>query len=193
MGLPGNPAKRGGRVARPQRFRAKQPSCHSNHSCHSRDKKQPPYLRRRRKRLFFVYAAHFLRPLCCDLAHYRRSPRTALLLIYIIQSHTHPKRRKFCLKHAGQKSVKKELPERRKEPKRAVECWLKVQTHVWENPPRPPHNFISGCSAVGSAPALGAGCRRFESCHSDHLSSKNRLFRRFFCVKSSIFGARLTT
>ena len=41
---------------------------------------------------------------------------------------------------------------------------------VWENPPRPPHNFISGCSAVGSAPALGAGCRRFESCHSDHLS-----------------------
>ena len=28
-------------------------------------------------------------------------------------------------------------------------------------------NKISGCSAVGSAPALGAGCRRFESCHSD--------------------------
>ena len=26
---------------------------------------------------------------------------------------------------------------------------------------------LSGCSAVGSAPALGAGCRRFESCHSD--------------------------
>ena len=26
---------------------------------------------------------------------------------------------------------------------------------------------MSGCSAVGSAPALGAGCRRFESCHSD--------------------------
>ena len=28
-------------------------------------------------------------------------------------------------------------------------------------------NIVSGCSAVGSAPALGAGCRRFESCHSD--------------------------
>ena len=28
--------------------------------------------------------------------------------------------------------------------------------------------ILSGCSAVGSAPALGAGCRRFESCHSDH-------------------------
>ena len=26
---------------------------------------------------------------------------------------------------------------------------------------------ISGCSAVGSAPALGAGCRGFESLHSD--------------------------
>ena len=25
----------------------------------------------------------------------------------------------------------------------------------------------SGCSAVGSAPALGAGCREFESLHSD--------------------------
>ena len=30
---------------------------------------------------------------------------------------------------------------------------------------------ISGCSAVGSAPALGAGCRRFESCHSDQKIS----------------------
>ena len=26
---------------------------------------------------------------------------------------------------------------------------------------------LSGCSAVGSARALGARCRRFESCHSD--------------------------
>ena len=36
------------------------------------------------------------------------------------------------MKHAGQKSVKEELPEQRKGLKRAVECWLKVQTHVWE-------------------------------------------------------------
>ena len=28
---------------------------------------------------------------------------------------------------------------------------------------------ISRCSAVGSAPALGAGCREFESLHLDHL------------------------
>ena len=33
--------------------------------------------------------------------------------------------------------------------------------------------------------SLGAGCRRFESCHSDQLPQKNRLFRRFFCVNSS--------
>ena len=31
-----------------------------------------------------------------------------------------------------------------------------------------PQNYITGCSAVGSAPALGAGCREFESPHSDH-------------------------
>ena len=29
-----------------------------------------------------------------------------------------------------------------------------------------------GCSAVGSAPALGAGCRRFESCHSDQRAPR---------------------
>ncbi len=28
-------------------------------------------------------------------------------------------------------------------------------------------SLIPGCSAVGSARALGARCRRFESCHSD--------------------------
>ena len=29
--------------------------------------------------------------------------------------------------------------------------------------------IVSGCSAVGSAPALGAGCRRFKSCHPDYF------------------------
>ena len=53
---------------------------------------------------------------------------------------------------------------------------------LWEKPPGQFHNFISGCCAVGSAPALGAGGPGFESPHSDHLSQKNRLFRRFFCV-----------
>ena len=32
--------------------------------------------------------------------------------------------------------------------------------------------YLSRCSAVGSAPALGAGCREFESLHSDHLVRK---------------------
>ena len=59
---------------------------------------------------------------------------------------------------------------------------------VWENTTSRIKNSITGCSAVGSAPALGAGCRRFESCHSDHLSWKNRLKRRFFCVISSILS-----
>ena len=68
-----------------------------------------------------------------------------------------------------------------------------VSRLVWENTTSRIKNSITGCSAVGSAPALGAGCRRFESCHSDHLSSKSRLKRRFFCVISSIFEVRLTT
>ena len=38
----------------------------------------------------------------------------------------------------------------------------------------------SGCSAVGSAPALGAGCRGFESLHSDQKSSETERFRGFF-------------
>ena len=51
-----------------------------------------------------------------------------------------------------------------------------VARQLWENTPGPPHNFISGCSAVGSAPALGAGCRRFESCHSDQTKSSVNSF-----------------
>ena len=50
-----------------------------------------------------------------------------------------------------------------------------VSRLVWENTTSRIKKSITGCSAVGSAPALGAGCRRFESCHSDHLSQKNRL------------------
>ena len=53
---------------------------------------------------------------------------------------------------------------------------------VWENAPGPSHNFISGCSAVGSAPALGAGCRRFESCHSDHDGVTRKMSHHFFSI-----------
>ena len=98
----------------------------------------PQYLRASAfRQLFFVYAAQFLRPpLCGNLPCHCPSSRTEHLLIHRIQSHTHPKRRKFCLKHAGRKSVKEELPERRKGPKRAIECRLKVPTHVWDRIPR---------------------------------------------------------
>ena len=40
---------------------------------------------------------------------------------------------------------------------------------------QPDKNQITGCSADGSAPALGAGCRRFESCHSDHAECPYRI------------------
>lgn len=71
--------------------------------------------------------------LCGDPARCLPSNRTELLLIYRIPSHTNPIRRDFSLKHAGQKSVKDKLPEQRKGPKRAVECRLKVPTHIWEH------------------------------------------------------------
>ena len=63
-----------------------------------------------------------------------------------------------------------------------------VARHIWEKPPGQVHNFISGCCAVGSAPALGAGGPGFESPHSDQLWQKNRLKRRFFCVFCSVFA-----
>ena len=38
----------------------------------------------------------------------------------------------------------------------------------------------SGCSAAGSAPHLGCGCRRFDSCHSDQNNG-------FISVETVIF------
>ncbi len=59
--------------------------------------------------------------------------RTELLLIYRMQSHTNPKRRKLQPKQAGQKSFKEEPTERWKAPKRAQEFCLKVQTRFWDH------------------------------------------------------------
>ena len=70
--------------------------------------------------------------LCGNLLCHCPSNWAEHLLIHRIQSHTNPKRRKGFLKQAGQKSSKEELPEQRKGPKRAVECRLKVPTHIWE-------------------------------------------------------------
>ena len=46
-------------------------------------------------------------------------------------------------------------------------------------------NRISGYSAVGSAPALGAGCRAFESHYSDQMSSGVKTPGGFFFVYCS--------
>ena len=69
--------------------------------------------------------------LCSDLARQCHPNWTEHLLIHRIQSHTNPKRRKVSLKQAGQKSVKEKLTKQRKSSKRAIECRLKVQTHIW--------------------------------------------------------------
>ncbi len=74
--------------------------------------------------------------LCGNLPCHCPSNRAEHLLIHRIQSHTNPKRRKGFLKQAGPKSSKEELPKQRKAPKRAVECRLKVQTHIWDCIPR---------------------------------------------------------
>jgi hypothetical protein len=34
--------------------------------------------------------------------------------------------------------------------------------------------MLRDVAQLGSAPALGAGCRRFKSCHPDFLLSKNK-------------------
>ena len=47
---------------------------------------------------------------------------------------------------------------------------------------------VSGCSAVGSAPALGAGCRRFESCHSDHVAADDISFAATFFIKKPLLA-----
>ena len=93
-----------------------------------------------------------------DPACYRRSPRTEHLLIYRIQSHTNPKRRKVFLKQAGQKSVKEELPKQRKGSKRTEECRLKVPTHIWELE-AVSSSLTTPTTGVrpGPEPALGSG------------------------------------
>ena len=47
---------------------------------------------------------------------------------------------------------------------------------------------ISGCSAVGSALALGARCRRFKSCHSDHQGRFVTQWSNLFFLSGQIPG-----
>ena len=50
------------------------------------------------------------------------------------------------------------------------------------------HNriLLTGCSAVGSAPVLGTGCREFESPHSDQKSKKPDKIKVFYVKKSDV-------
>ena len=43
-------------------------------------------------------------------------------------------------------------------------------------------SYFSGCSADGSALALGARCRRFESCHSDQKTRVRLVLTLVFCL-----------
>ena len=59
---------------------------------------------------------------------------------------------------------------------RSIAKWITSETTMLQQEARRTSrknliNAISGCSAVGSAPALGAGCREFEPLHSDHFST----------------------
>ena len=57
--------------------------------------------------------------------------------------------------------------------------------------------IFTGCCAVGSAPALGAGGREFESRHSDHKKSHDKPFINavlswlYFCYLNDIIIPRL--
>ena len=51
----------------------------------------------------------------------------------------------------------------------AADCYIEIhRTDKVKN------QIYRGCSAVGSAPALGAGCRGFESLHSDQNFDRKR-------------------
>ena len=50
------------------------------------------------------------------------------------------------------------------------------------------HFFFSRCSAVGSAPALGAGCREFKSLHRDHFFMRAWLAAHVFAVVAGKIG-----
>ena len=51
---------------------------------------------------------------------------------------------------------------------------------------------LSGCSAVGSAPALGAGCREFESRHSDHKTKGEQRLSFYFMPEKRLERSNAT-
>ena len=49
----------------------------------------------------------------------------------------------------------------------------------------------TGCSAVGSVPGLGPGCRRFESCHPDEERIIQVILSFFIPVSRQSFFAKI--
>ena len=62
-----------------------------------------------------------------------RQLRSEYLLIYRLQSHNNPKRRKYSLKGTGQQSFKEQLPDQRKASKRMQDVQLNIPTYVWDH------------------------------------------------------------
>lgn len=98
------------------------------------------------------------------------------------------------MKHAGQKSVKEELPEQRKGPKRAVECRLKVQTHVWEQ------DAAGSNPVTRTSPSVHMGTRIFylAKCRYKHpyQAEPGRNLRSglgfFFCPFARAYSVQLS-
>ena len=85
---------------------------------------------------------------------------------------------------------------------------MKIRVSAVRSRPEPPFFlpkfrlfFIRGVAQPGRAPALGAGCRRFESCRPDqilpsitHCRRCNPFTVRFFlsCVVSTMYGSSVS-
>ena len=59
---------------------------------------------------------------------------------------------------------------------------------VWEQRSKTT-KYVSGCSAAGSARGLGPRCRRFESCHSDHVGADFAPLKNTGFVRACVFSS----
>ena len=133
--------------------------------------------------------------LCGNLLCHCPSNLTEHLLIYRIQSHTNPKRRKGFLKQAGQKSVKEELPKHRKGPKRTEECRLKVPTHIWDriprhsNPTRRSKRYQTGLKSIEKQQKVAVFLYPFSPFR---VIPNTEIFRRLYIETSSMTSCSLS-
>ena len=81
---------------------------------------------------FIVYATQFLSCSPGQKHPLLRQLRSEYLLIYRLQSHNNPKRRKEYLKGTGQQSFKEQVQDQRKASKSAKNVFLNIRTYFWE-------------------------------------------------------------